>query len=334
MARRSPFAQLSGIVTGLPRAVSHAARLAGADTSPPARLPSGYVVGLPGRGEIFVRDTGGDGPVVLLVHGWTVTADLNWIGVYRTLSHAGYRAVAVDLRGHGRGLRTSAAFRLRDCADDLAALVDALDVGPVFAVGYSMGGPVVQLLVRDHPDVVAGAVLCATSTNWKGPQMRVIWSTMALLRLALGVAPRTTWTLMIEALGGSAERSAWAISELSRGSAVDVAEAGRELGRFDSRRWIGDLTRPVAVVVTTRDPAVPPEKQYELASLAGAEVFEIRAGHDAVISRAGQFGEVLQRALAHLRSAATRSSSGQDAGLTVDMKKSGTRSGGIDTRVK
>jgi 3-oxoadipate enol-lactonase len=310
--RRSPLSHLTGTVGALPKAVAHAARLAGADPSPPARLPDGYVVGLPGRGEVFVRDTRGDGPPVVLIHGWTVTADLNWLGCYRALSRAGYRVLAVDLRGHGRGIRSAAPFRLRDCADDIAALLDVLGLGPALVVGYSMGGPVAQLLVRDHPDVVAGAVLCATSTNWKGPQMRVVWSTMTLLRLALGVAPRTTWLVMIEALGGSAERSGWAISELSRGSAVDVAEAGRELGRFDSRSWIGGVSRPIAVVVTTRDPAVPPEKQYELARLAHAEVFEIRAGHDAVISRAGEFADVLQRALRHVAAA----SDGQAAVVT------------------
>ena len=71
--------------------------------------------------------------------------------------------VAPDLRGHGRGIRSRRPFRLEDCADDLAALVEQLGCGPVVVVGYSMGGLVAQLLWRRHPDLVAGLVLCSTA---------------------------------------------------------------------------------------------------------------------------------------------------------------------------
>ena len=59
----------------------------------------------PGRGELFLRDTGGDGPPVMLLHGWMASADLNWCGAYDALDDAGYRVLALDHRGHGRGLR-------------------------------------------------------------------------------------------------------------------------------------------------------------------------------------------------------------------------------------
>ena len=49
--------------------------------------------------------------------------------------------MALDHRGHGRGIRSRRPFRLEDCADDAAALIDELGLGPVTAVGYSMGGP-------------------------------------------------------------------------------------------------------------------------------------------------------------------------------------------------
>ncbi len=64
-----------------------------------------------------------------------------------------FNVVALDHRGHGRGLRSDGPFRLTDCADDVAALVDVLDLGPVIAVGYSMGGPIAQLLWQRHRDV-------------------------------------------------------------------------------------------------------------------------------------------------------------------------------------
>ena len=73
---------------------------------PPVPLPRGCVFNVPGRGEMFLRDSGGDGPPVLLLHGWMFSADLNWYRTYAPLAEAGYRVLAVDHRGHGRGLRS------------------------------------------------------------------------------------------------------------------------------------------------------------------------------------------------------------------------------------
>jgi 3-oxoadipate enol-lactonase len=75
------------------------------------------------------------------------------------------------------------------------------------------------------------------------------------------------------------------ISELLRTSARDLAEAGRELGRFDSRPWIASLRAPAAVVVTTRDTVVLPHKQRSLAAQLGARVIEAPIEHLEVIGR-------------------------------------------------
>jgi 3-oxoadipate enol-lactonase len=267
---------------------------------PPFELPEGRVVHVRGRGEFFVRDSGGSGTPVLLLHGWTVSSDLNWYAVYEPLIAAGYRVVAMDHRGHGRGLRSPRPFRLADCADDAAGLIETLELDPVVAVGYSMGGPIAQLLARTHPERVAGIVLCATSTNWGGPWMRVVWSGMTGLRLALGLAPRMTWSVLLGILGTPAAANAWLSGELSRGSSVDIAEAGRELGRYDSRSWIADLDVPAAVVVTARDSAVPPYKQRDLARRLGARRIEIPRDHDAAVLHAAEYVEALLHALAQL----------------------------------
>src|ERR1700760_4110623 len=99
-----------------------------APVPPHEMLPARTVI-VPGRGEFFLRDSGETDPArptVMLLHGWMVTADLNWHGAYGALVNAGYRVLAVDHRGHGRGLRAMAPFRLTDCAADAAAVLRRL----------------------------------------------------------------------------------------------------------------------------------------------------------------------------------------------------------------
>src|ERR1700736_980314 len=136
---------------------------------PPTEMPPARTVAVRGRGEFFLRDTGGDGPVVMLLHGWMASADLNWSRAYGDLIRAGYRVLAIDHRGHGRGLRALTPFRLADCAADAAAVLRELDAAPATVVGYSMGGAIAQLVARDHPDVVSGLILSGTAMEWKDP---------------------------------------------------------------------------------------------------------------------------------------------------------------------
>jgi 3-oxoadipate enol-lactonase len=216
----------------------------------------------------------------MLLHGWLATADLNWCGSYEALTEAGYRVLAVDHRGHGRGLRSMAPFRLADCAADAAGALRALDAAPATVVGYSMGGAIAQLLARDHPDVASGIVLSGTAQHWQEAESKRIWRTMGAFGLVLSVAPRLSYKAGFKRAGVTdAGSTAWALGELMRHSARDVAEAGRELGRFDSRSWLAPLSVPSAVVVTSRDSAVSPRKQRELADALGAKVFDAPIDH-------------------------------------------------------
>ena len=267
---------------------------------PPVELPPGRLVHVKGRGEFFIRDGGGDGPPLLLLHGWMFQSDLNWFRTYRPLIDAGYRVLAIDHRGHGRGLRTPAHFRLEDCAADAAAVVRELDVGPVTAVGYSMGGPIAELMARDHPDTVRALVLCATAPDWTEKYMRRLWRAMGGLRLVLNTFPTSAWRTALKYGGGLEENATttWIAAELSRGNSQDIAEAGRELGRYDARPWLAALEVPAAVVVTARDRSVPPRKQRELAERLGATQFEDQGDHDSVVVRGAEFAAVLLEALA------------------------------------
>jgi pimeloyl-ACP methyl ester carboxylesterase len=256
-------------------------------------------VPIPGRGELFVRDTGGDGPPLLLLHGWLLSADINWWPMYEPLRAAGWRVLAPDHRGHGRGPRSPAPFRLADCAADAAALLAAVASEPAVAVGYSLGGPVAQVLAREHPEALRGLVFCATALDWRDAYLRIVWASMGLLRLALGLAPTLAWDglLRLDGVPAGPQRR-WLAAELSRGSPVDLAQAGRELGRHDARGWIASLRRlPSAVVVTTRDWKVPPRKQQRLADALGAATFPVASNHYGIVTRPREFEPQLVNAI-------------------------------------
>jgi 3-oxoadipate enol-lactonase len=271
---------------------------------PPITMPPARTVNVPGRGEMFLRDTGGDGTPVLLLHGWLASADLNWWRAYDDLADAGYRVLAIDHRGHGRGLRTMEPFRLLDCAADAAGALRELETGPALVVGYSMGGAIASLVAREHPDVVRGLVLSGTKMEFQGRREMRTWRGMIGLRAVLQAAPYEAWRRGLERAGiRSPEIAAWIGSELLRHSPRDVAEAGRELGRFDSRAWIGRLGIPTAVVITTEDREVSPRKQQALAEAAGAAVFEAPVTHMGIVAGARVYNPPLLQAL---ESVATR----------------------------
>jgi 3-oxoadipate enol-lactonase len=277
-------------------------RQAFAPVPPREMLPARTVI-VPGRGEFFVRDSGSadsSRPTVLLLHGWMVTADLNWHGAYDALVAAGYRVLAVDHRGHGRGLRALAPVRLEDCAADAAALLRELDAAPAVIVGYSMGGVIAQLMARDHADVMSGLVLSGTCQHFQDPETRKLWKWMGVVGLVLGLAPRSFYRAGFRSAKiPLTERTAWWLSELMRHEARDVAAAGRELGRFDSRPWLASLTRPAtAMVLTTHDQMVAPAKQRELAQASRAQVFEVDIDHLEVSDRADAYNPALIAAVA------------------------------------
>ena len=264
---------------------------------------------LPGRGTTWVREAGSDdpgAPTLVLLHGWTATAALNWVHVFAPLGRE-FRLVALDHRGHGRGIRPSAMrrFRLQDCADDVAALADALGLEQVVPVGYSMGGPVATLTWRRHPDRVAGLVLCATSRHFAASSgfrtadlaMRggVLGVATALRSVPPSVRQRATDALVERRRASGLP--GWALDEVSGNDPAALAEAFAELRAFDATAWIGDIDVPTAVVVTTQDRVVPPSRQRELAAeIPGATLWPVEGDHAACISDAAAFVPVLTSA--------------------------------------
>lgn len=107
---------------------------------------------------IFYKDWG-KGQPVLFSHGWPLSADA-WDGQMAFLGAQGYRVIAHDRRSHGRSDQTWDGNDMDTYADDLAALIEALDLKDLVMVGHSTGGgEVAHYLGRHGTSRVAKAVL-------------------------------------------------------------------------------------------------------------------------------------------------------------------------------
>src|ERR1700681_5121368 len=107
---------------------------------------------------IFYKDWG-TGPTVVFSHGWPLNADA-WDSQMLFLGQKGYRVVAHDRRGHGRSSQPWDGNNMDTYADDLAELIETLDLHDAVLVGHSTGGGEVPRYIGRHgPSRLAGAVL-------------------------------------------------------------------------------------------------------------------------------------------------------------------------------
>ncbi|WP_280465947.1 alpha/beta fold hydrolase [Nocardia brasiliensis] len=272
-----------------------------------AEVPGGRLVELTGRGQTYVVDIAGPAgaPTLVLLHGTACTAYLGWFPSLAALSER-YRVILFDQRWHGRGIR-SERFSVDDCADDVVAVLDALDVARAVCVGFSLGGVVSLAAAHRHPKRVSGLVLCATPYRF-----REKWRERAFHRafgkLAAAILPYSSRQIaefagklpeLPEIVWAPGRLDRWALTEFRSTSGWAVAQVVAEVGRFDASGWLPELTMPTAVVITTQDRAIPVYRQLELATLIPkASIHLVKAGHAACVLEADRFVPVLLDACA------------------------------------
>lgn len=233
-------------------------------------------------------------PTLLLLHGLGATGLLNWRPAMEPLARH-YRVVVMDHRGHGSGMQIRQPFRLADCADDAAAVADSLALDRFVAVGYSMGGPIAQLLWKRHPERVSGLVLCATACRFAPRDGRRLgFAVGPLLNTAGRVAPREwlrrrsrQWLSDFIEDEQIRER---VLSEVKDSDPVSIGQAAAAIIRFDSSPWIGEVDVPTSVVLTEWDQRVHPESQRRMAErIPGAVVHRVAGDHSVCVTAPDRF---------------------------------------------
>ena len=262
---------------------------------PDVSVPEGRWLDLPG-GRTWLTDVPGpdpDAPAIILLHAVGCTGLLTWFPAVARLAER-YRVVLFDQRWHGRGI-VSEHFSLRDCADDVIAVADALELDAPVVAGYSMGSIVTQRVWRQHPDRVGGLVLAATTDHFRTTgSERVFHQGMelgmgALRTLSRSRALRNAGQITAELLEAT-DTHEWALAQWRSTSPWAVAQAVAALGRHHSTPWLSQIDVPTAVVVTTRDRVLAPERQRAIAArIPGATVHEAECGHAGCVLQADTF---------------------------------------------
>ncbi|MHB8218959.1 MAG: alpha/beta fold hydrolase [Acidimicrobiales bacterium] len=294
-----------------------AAGLAAAGRTLPVDLRHRSVMASDG-GRIHVVERG-EGPALVLVHGVTL-GFATWTPQLHSLADR-HRVIAVDQRGHGQSIAGDGGYSMERLADDLAEVLDALEVTGAVLVGHSMGGMVCQLMAVRHPDVfhrhVGGLVLVATAA---GPLVPGLGGAAVAEILASGAgrglrrAERRGRGIFFSDDQGAwvtrasfGSRPAPADLELAR-SMIGAMSPGALAGligpllAFDVRHRIHRIDRPTMIVVGTRDVLTPPRMARAMhALIPGSDLVVIPGcGHMVMLERPEQLSALLERFSADL----------------------------------
>ena len=255
---------------------------------PPVDLPEGRWLELPRRGRTWLTDVPGptpDAPAIVLLHAVGCTGQLTWFpAIPRLAEH--YRVITFDQRWHGRGI-TSERFLISDCATDVAEVIDALGLDRPIVAGYSMGSVIAQRVWRQHPDVVGGLILAASTAHFRtNGRERIFHAGMELgmglsATLSRSSVVRRASSAAVDAIDAdSSDTARWAMKQWRASSPWAVGQAVASLGRHHSKRWLSQIDVPTAVVVTTKDRVIPPDRQRDIAErIPRATVHEAACGH-------------------------------------------------------
>jgi 3-oxoadipate enol-lactonase len=232
----------------------------------------------------------GDGPPLLLVSGLGASS-LAWATAVPRLA-ADHTVVTFDNRGTGRSEVPAGPYAIDDMADDAAALLDHLGLGPVAAVGWSLGGSVLQSMLIRHDRLLSRAVLLNAFPSYTPVQDAWLDAGLAMRRagvdpVAIGIVGMP-WGFTARLL--SDHLTAAAQAELARKDPHPTTLAGFEaqaagLRVYDSRPHLPSARTPTLVLAGAEDVLTPVSQSVEIAELMPGATLQVlpRGGHAMVL---------------------------------------------------
>jgi pimeloyl-ACP methyl ester carboxylesterase len=258
-------------------------------------------------GAAIGYDDTGHGPAVVFLHAFPLNRAM-WAPQTSALS-AERRCVTIDARGFGESAATGPCSVDR-YADDVAAVLDALEIKRAVIVGLSMGGYVAFALWRRHPRRVRALLLADTRAGADTPESRERRRDLIALARSSGVAAVAD-RQMIGLLGKTTRERRPDIEAMVRSIAASATVDGvvgaleAMLERPDSTLTLATVTVPTLIVVGEEDVLTPPKEARAMHSMIYASRLEVlaQAGHLSSIERPAAFNAVLNEFLYLVESA-------------------------------
>lgn len=220
--------------------------------------------------DLFCRDLGRGKPVVL-IHGWTLSSAI-WSGQLDWLAANGLRVLAYDRRGHGQSPKPASGYDFDTLADDLAHLLDRLDLAQVTLVGHSMGaGEAVRFLARHGGRRIAKLLLVAPTTP--GPVDAALIDKLAAALQADRPAYMAAGAPGLLGRNAEPELVEWAVDIALQ--AAPQAQLGclRAFASTDFHADLAAVTQPTSIVYGTADtPAIASNARRTHEAIAGSRL--------------------------------------------------------------
>lgn len=261
------------------------------------------------RGQrLYFEDSGGDGMVVSLGHGFLMDSDMFGAQV-RALAPR-HRVITWDQRGHGRTESTDEPFTYWDSADDLAALLDHLGVDRAVVGGMSQGGFVALRFALRYPDRTAGLVLIDTQAGREDPEKVPQYDLMHDVWVSSGTNDQLLDMIAAIIIGNERPEAASWIAKWRARDPSGLTPIYRTLmDRDDVTDRLGEITAPAIVIHGTEDTAIDMALADELCRrLPGCEgVVTIEgAGHASNETHPEPVNRALEDFIARIDAAALR----------------------------
>lgn len=254
--------------------------------------------------EVAVRELG-EGAPVLFLHGWALSHQA-WDRQMRVLADAGYRVLAMDLRGHGGSDAPRSGYGIERLAADAAAVLTALDAHQAAVVGWSLGGMTGLRLATDFPDLVSCLVLVSTAgvASARCPEYpfgsppepveaamhrgehrdRVGWRRKALLD-TFGSEPAPHLVDWLHGL--SMQTPSWVANECMT-----------TLLRVGQVATLDALTVPLTQITGTKDPFASLDGARWVHERTGSRLVELDCGHYPMFECPDEFDAAMEKAVA------------------------------------
>ena len=217
-----------------------------------------------------------------------------------------YRVLRYDIRGHGGSSAPEGAYSMEMLADDVLAMMDALEIGRVHFMGISLGGMIGQVLALSNPERVESLVLCDTTCTVP-KELRPIWEERIQVARGEGMAALAGQTLerwFSPGFRGDNPGIVQKIEEMILATPVSgYAGCSRAISDFNVKAQLHRISTPTLIMVGENDPGTPVEAAREIhESIAGSSMVELPgAYHLSNIEAAEQFNENLAAFLSRPR---------------------------------